>query len=195
MDGNELTKKLKNDEKTSHIPIIILTAKTGQENKLEGLKTGADDYLIKPFDTQELNVRIQNLIKIRKDLQVKYGKGEPVHLREGKKLRKIDEQFLTKVLEIIESRISDESFSIEDFSFEIGMSRTQLHRKLKALVGKSASQYLRTIRLARAKKLIEEENDNISETAYSVGFSSPAYFTKCFKEEFGYPPSEIKSLK
>jgi AraC-like DNA-binding protein len=98
-------------------------------------------------------------------------------------------------LEIIESRISDESFSIEDFSFEIGMSRTQLHRKLKALVGKSASQYLRTIRLARAKKLIEEENDNISETAYSVGFSSPAYFTKCFKEEFGYPPSEIKSLK
>lgn len=195
MDGNELTKKLKNDERTSHIPIIILTAKTGQDNKLEGLKTGADDYLIKPFDTQELIVRIENLIKIRKNLQVKYGKGEPVHLHGDKKLRKIDEQFLTKVLGIIENHISDESFSIEDFSYEIGMSRTQLHRKLKAIAGKSASQYLRTVRLARAKKLIEEENGNISEIAYSVGFSSPAYFTKCFKEEFGYPPSEIKFLK
>ena len=191
LDGNEMTRILKNDEKTSHIPVIILTAKSGQESKLEGLQTGADDYLTKPFDIRELKIRIENLIKIRKKLQEKYGKGETVHIGEEKKLRKIDEQFLDKVIKIINAHISDENFSIGDFSSEIGMSRTQLHRKLKALVGKSASQYLRSVRLARAKKMIEEEKGNISEIAYSVGFSSPAYFSRCFKEEFGYPPSDL----
>ena len=188
LDGNEMTRILKNDERTSHIPVIILTAKTGQESKLEGLQTGADDYLTKPFDIRELKIKIENLIRLRKKLQEKYGKGEPVHVNEEKKLRKIDEQFLDKVLKIINEHVSDENFSIEDFSSEIGMSRTQLHRKLKALAGKSASQYLRSVRLARAKKMIEEEKGNISEIAYSVGFSSPAYFSRCFKEEFGYPP-------
>ena len=193
LDGNEMTRILKNNEKTSHIPVIILTAKSGQESKLEGLQTGADDYLTKPFDIRELKIRIENLIKIRKKLQEKYGKGEPVHIHDEKKLRKIDEQFLDKVLKIINEHISDENFSIEDFSSEIGMSRTQLHRKLKALVGKSASQYLRSVRLLKAKKMIEEEKGNISEIAYSVGFSSPAYFSRCFKEEFGYPPSDLTS--
>jgi len=194
MDGNELTRILKNDEKTSHIPIIILTAKSGQENKLEGLKTGADDYLTKPFDIKELQIRIENLIKIRKNLQEKYSRGEVFQMHDERKLRKIDEEFLMKLVNIINEHISDENFSIEEFSYEVGMSRTQLHRKLKALVGKSASQYLRTIRLAKAKKMIEEGRGNISETAYSVGFSSPAYFTKCFKEEFGFSPSESKYL-
>ena len=190
MDGNELTRRLKKDVKTSHIPIIILTAKSGQENKLEGLKTGADDYLTKPFDVKELHIRIENLIKIRKNLQEKYSKGEQIN-HEEKKLRKIDEEFLKKVLKIVEENLSDENFSIEEFSSEIGMSRTQLHRKLKALIGKSASSYVRTIRLTKAKKMIEEEKGNISEIAYSVGFSSPAYFTRCFKKEFGYPPSDL----
>ena len=192
MDGNELTKRLRNNEKTSHIPIIILTARSGQENKLEGLQTGADDYLTKPFDTRELQIRIENLIGVRKNLQEKYSKGEQIN-HEEKKLRKIDEEFLKKVLLIVEENLSDENFSIEEFSSEIGMSRTQLHRKLKALVGKSASLYVRTIRLTKAKKMIEEEKGNISEIAYSVGFSSPAYFTRCFKDEFGYPPSDLVS--
>ncbi len=191
MDGNELTRILKNDEKTSHIPIIILTAKSGQENKIEGLQTGADDYLTKPFDLQELRVRVENLINIRKKLQEKFSKGEFLSKPVEKKIKSIDERFLAKVLEVIEKHISEEEFSIEDCSSEVGFSRTHFHKKLRALVGKSPSQYVRTVRLYRAKHLIEEEKGNVSEVAYSVGFSSPSYFSRCFKEEFGYPPSNI----
>jgi len=192
MDGNEMTKILKNDEKTSHIPIIILTARSGQENKLEGLQTGADDYLTKPFDIKELQIRIENLIKIRKKLQEKFSRIEnKTPKAEEKKLSSVDEKFMFKVMDIIEKHISEEDFNIEDFCSEVAMSRTQLHRKLKALTGKSASIYIRSVKLANAKKMIENQKGNISEIAYSVGFSSPAYFTKCFKEEFGYPPSAI----
>ncbi len=192
MDGNEMTRKLKNDEKTSHIPIIILTARSGLENKLEGLQTGADDYLTKPFDIKELQVRIENLISIRKKLQEKFSRIEnKTPKTEEKKLTGIDEKFMFKVMDIIEKHISEEDFNIEDFCSELAMSRTQLHRKLKALTGKSASIYIRSVKLSKAKRMIEEQKGNISEIAYSVGFSSPAYFTKCFKEEFGYPPSSI----
>jgi signal transduction histidine kinase/ligand-binding sensor domain-containing protein/DNA-binding response OmpR family regulator len=191
MDGNELARILKNDERTSHIPIIILTAKSGQENKIEGLQTGADDYLTKPFDVQELRVRVENLINIRKKLQEKFSKGEFLYKRSDKKLKSIDEKFLAKVIEVIEKHLSEEDFSIEECSSEVGLSRTHFHKKLKALVGKSPSQYLRTVRLHRAKQMIADEKGNVSEVAYSVGFSSPAYFSRCFKEEFGYPPSDI----
>lgn len=191
MDGNELTRILKNDEKTSHIPIILLTAKAEQEGKIEGLETGADAYLIKPFNTKELMVRIKNLLNIRKKLQEKYSKEILVQKRDRKKLSKIDEQFMCKVLEVIENHISEEDFSIEDFDREIGMGRVQIYRKIKALTGKSPSRYIRSVRLARAKNMIEEKKGNISEAAYSFGFSSPAYFTKCFKEEFGFPPSDL----
>ncbi|MBK7377951.1 MAG: helix-turn-helix transcriptional regulator [Ignavibacteriales bacterium] len=100
---------------------------------------------------------------------------------------------MNKVIEVIEHHLSEEDFSIEQFGKEVGMSRVQLHRKLKALSGKSASNYLRSVRLNKAKQMIEEEKGNISEIAYSVGFSSPQYFTRCFKEEFGYPPSDVLS--
>ncbi len=191
MDGNELARILKNDERTSHIPIIILTAKSGQENKIEGLLTGADDYLTKPFDLKELRVRVENLINIRKKLQEKFSKGDFLMKRSDKKLKSIDEKFLSKVLEVIEKHISEEEFTIEGCSNEVGLSRTHFHKKLRALVGKSPSQYVRTVRLYRAKQMIEEEKGNVSEVAYSVGFSSPAYFSKCFKEEFGYPPRNL----
>ncbi len=191
MDGNELTRILKNDEKTSHIPIILLTAKAEQESKLEGLETGADDYLTKPFDTKELQIRINNLLNIRKKLQEKYSSGELIPKTKDKRLSKLDEQFMKKVIDVIENHISNEDFSIEQFANEVYMSRMQLHRKLKALTGKSTSLYVRSFRLLKAKKMIEERQGNISEIAYSVGFSSPAYFTKCFKEEFGIPPSEL----
>ncbi len=191
MDGNELTRRIKNDEKTSHIPIILLTAKSEQESRLEGLETGADDYLTKPFDTKELLIRIKNLIAIRRNLHKKYSSEQIILKKDRTKLSTIEEKFLCKVLEVVEKHLSEEEFSIEDFVEEVGMSRVQLHRKLKALTGKSASLYLRSVRLAKAKELIEDKKGNISEIAYSVGFSSPAYFTACFKEEFGYPPSEI----
>ena len=192
MDGNELTRILKNNEKTSHIPIILLTARSGQENKIEGLETGADDYLTKPFDTKELQIRIKNLIAVRKKLQEKFSKfGTHSLVRENKKLTGYDEKFMYKVMEVIEKHISEEDFSTEEFGEELGMSRMQVHRKLKALTGKSAIQYIRKVKLDKAKKMIQEKSGNISEIAYSLGFGSPAYFTKCFKEEFGYPPSEI----
>jgi signal transduction histidine kinase/ligand-binding sensor domain-containing protein/DNA-binding response OmpR family regulator len=190
MDGNELVRILKNDEKTSHIPIILLTAKAGQENKLEGLETGADDYLTKPFDIKELQIRIKNLISIRKTLQEKFSKADYVPKPNWKKLPSIDEQFMSKVIKVIEEHISEESFNIESFGEEVGMSRTQFYRKLKAITGMPASIYLRTVRLSKAKMMIEEQQGTISEIAYSVGFSSPSYFTKCFKDEFGFPPSE-----
>lgn len=195
MDGNELTRRIKNDERTSHIPVILLTAKSEQESKLEGLETGADDYLTKPFDTKELLVRIKNLINIRRKLQEKFSGRKIISRQVEKKLSYLDEKFLNKVLAVAEKHLSEESFSIEDFGDEVGMGRVQLHRKLKALTGKSASLYLRSVRLAKAKNMIEERTGNISEIAYSTGFSSPAYFTACFKEEFGYPPSEIERFK
>jgi signal transduction histidine kinase/ligand-binding sensor domain-containing protein/DNA-binding response OmpR family regulator len=194
MNGNELTRILRNDEKTSHIPIILLTAKSEQESKLEGIETGADDYLTKPFDTKELQIRIKNLISVRKKLQEKFSKRDYIPVRaEEKKLSNLEEQFMCRVMEVIENHLSEEDFSIEKFGKEVGMSRVQLHRKLKALSGKSASHYLRSARLSKAKKLIEEKKGSISEIAYSVGFSSPQYFTRCFKEEFGFSPSDLSS--
>jgi signal transduction histidine kinase/ligand-binding sensor domain-containing protein/AraC-like DNA-binding protein len=191
MDGNELTRRIKNDERTSHIPVILLTAKSEQESKLEGLETGADDYLTKPFDTKELKVRIRNLIGIRKKLQEKYSRGDLIEKPDKKKLSTLDEKFMCKVNEVIENHISEEGFSIEEFDKEIEMGRVQIYRKIKALTGKSPSRYIRSVRLVKARCMIKEKQGTISEIAYSVGFSTPQYFTKCFKEEFGYPPSEL----
>ncbi len=190
IDGNELVRILKKDEKTSHIPIILLTAKAGQENKLEGLELGADDYLTKPFDLKELQVRIRNLISIRKKLQEKFGRTE-FKLEKESKTSNPDEKFLIKVHEIIEKHIGEEEFDMEEFSEELNMSRMQVHRKLKALTGKSANRYIKSYKLLKAKNMIEEKQGNISEIAYSLGFGSPAYFTKCFKDQFGFSPSEI----
>lgn len=190
MDGSELTKRLKSDERTSHIPVIVLTAKSGKEDLLEGLETGADEYITKPFNTKELKIRIANLLNLRKHIQEKVSKGDFKGIQSDKKLKLIDQKFLDKVNIVIDNHLSKEEFSIEELSVEIGMSRTQLHRKLKALTGKSASQYLRTLRLNKAKQMIQNGEGNISEIAYLVGFSSPAYFSRCFKEEFGYPPRE-----
>ncbi|MCU0370905.1 MAG: ATP-binding protein, partial [Bacteroidales bacterium] len=193
MDGNELVKILKNDEKTCHIPIILLTAKAGQESRLEGLETGADEYLTKPFDLKEMQVRIKNLIAQRKRMQEKFSKLESYSVSQLVKMPdSMDRKFLIKVGEIIERHISEEEFNIDQFCSELAMSRTQLHRKITALTGKSATLYIRSVKLAKARQMIAEKTGTISEIAYSLGFSSPAYFTRCFREEYGYPPSEIK---
>jgi len=190
MDGFELCNNLKTNEKTSHIPIIMLTAKATSEDKIEGYETGADDYIMKPFDAAELKVRIKNLIEIRRKLQEKFSSDEFVIPKE---LNSIDEQFLNKVLKVINEHISEENFSIELLSKESAMSKEQIYKKLKALTGKSPSLFLRSIRLVRAKKMIKENKSTISEISYLVGFSSPAYFTKCFKEEFGNSPRDLLS--
>lgn len=193
MDGYETCKALKHNEITSHIPVILLTAKAGLESKLEGLETGADDYLPKPFNTKELKVRMKNLIRLRRNLREKYlqnarleDKSSPIAPKEN--------LFLTKIREIVEKHLEEEEFSIEDLSTELAMSRTQVHRKLKALTNQSASQFMRMIRLQHAQILLKEGINNVSEVAYKVGFSSPNYFSTCFTEFYGYAPSEQEKV-
>jgi AraC-like DNA-binding protein len=145
---------------------------------------------MKPFDAKELKARIKNLIEIRKKLQEKF-RSEDFILPKG--FSSLDGQFMQKVIGIINEHISEENFSIEEFANEAALSRKQLHRKLTALTGKTPSQFLRSIRLARAKTLIKEKKGTISEISYQVGFNSPAYFNKCFKEEYGYSPGELNT--
>ena len=191
MDGKEMTKRLKTDEKTSHIPIIHLTAKSDQESKIEGLESGADAYVTKPFSIQELQVRIKTLIESRRKLQEKFSKGEILAKPEVKKLSKLDQNYMTRLLEVVNSNLSKEEFSIEEIGEEVGMSRSQIYRKLKAITGKSPSLFLRSVRLTKAKEMIQNKEATISEISFKVGFSSPAYFSRCFKEEYGYSPSDL----
>ncbi|MDO1449438.1 tetratricopeptide repeat protein [Rhodocytophaga aerolata] len=191
MDGYETCRLLKSEEKTSHIPVILLTAKAGLESKLEGLDTGADDYLSKPFNTQELKARIKNLIALRKKLQSRY-LNQAVSSEPAAALPPIENIFITKLKEVVYANLSDESFSIEQLSSELAMSRTQVHRKLKALTNQSASQFIRIIRLQKAKELLLDGQHNVSEAAYLTGFNSSTYFSTCFTEYYGYPPSELK---
>ena len=191
MDGFAMTERLKKDERTSHIPVILLTAKAGQAHKLEGLETGADDYLTKPFDAKELVVRLQNLINGRKLLRKKFA-GEILLKPSEVSTNSMDEIFLNKVMQAIEKNMSEEEFGVEQLAKEMAMSRSQLHRKLVALTGQSPSEVLRNTRLLRAKELLKKKAATPSEVAFKVGFNSHTYFSKCFKEEFGVSPSEVK---
>lgn len=194
MDGITLCSNLKTDERTSHIPIIILTALAGDEVKLKGLETGADDYLTKPFDNRELHVRVKNLIDTRRQLREKFSK--ELHLGPKKiAVTSMDEKFLERVMETVETHMGDPDFSMEKFGQQVGLSRMQLHRKLKALTNQSPGDFLRTMRLQRAKRLLESRSGNVSEIAYEVGFNNLSYFSKCYKEEFGISPNESAALK
>jgi len=190
MDGITLCSKLKKDERTSHIPVILLTAKAGQMHKVEGLETGADDYLTKPFDQKELQVRLQNLVNQRKLLRRKFA-GEIVLRPSEVSVNSADNTFLNKVMDVIESNMSEEEFGVEELAKAVAMSRSQLHRKLTALTGQAPSGILRNARLLRAKELLQKKAATPSEVAFRVGFNSHTYFSKCFKEEFGLSPSEI----
>lgn len=189
MNGIELCEKLKTDERTSHIPVILLTARSATENKVEGLETGADDYITKPFSTAELQARINNLIKQRKNLRKQYRK-EIIFDPKDMAVTSTDEKFLIKVFEIIEQHISDYNFTVEGFAKEIGFSRMQLHRKIHALTDQSANELIRSYRLKKAARLLVKKAGNISEVAYEVGFNNPSYFASSFKNLFGYSPSE-----
>jgi YesN/AraC family two-component response regulator len=190
MDGFAMTQKLKTDERTSHIPVILLTAKAGQQHKLEGLETGADDYLTKPFDVSELRIRTQNLISQRKLLRKKFA-GQ-IQLKPSEvAVKTIDEGFLSRTMEAIEKHMEDETFGVEELARILTMSRSQLHRKLAALLDKTPSDLIRQTRLLRAKALLEKKSTTPAEVAFKVGFNSHSYFSKCFKEEFGLSPSEV----
>ena len=189
MDGIELCKNIKTDEKTSHIPIVLLTAKSSVENKLEGLVTGADDYLSKPFNIFELQIRVGNLIEQRRKLRERFRKEILLEPKEID-VTSADEKFLYRASNIIEEHIADYNFSVDNFTKEIGMSRMQLHRKLNAITGQSAGEFIRNFRLKRAAQLLQGKHGNIAEIAYDVGFNNPSYFSECFKKLFGALPSE-----
>ena len=187
-DGIEVCQDLKSETETNHIPIILLTARADQESKLSGLRHGADNYLLKPFDPNELRIRVVNLLEQRKVLKEKYGRLLMLKPHEIE-ITTSDESFLKQSLEVVNQHLDDPNFDIELFSKEVGLSRMQLHRKLTALSGLSATAFVRHQRLIRASKLLEG-GESVSQVAYAVGFSSVSYFTKNFKKEFGVSPSE-----
>ncbi|MFZ1517343.1 MAG: two-component regulator propeller domain-containing protein [Ignavibacteriaceae bacterium] len=191
MDGYELSQKIKTNEKTNHIPVILLTAKAETKDKIEGLETGADDYLIKPFNPNELKIRVKNLIKVRRQLREKY-QSQMLIKPADVVVPSTQKVFLDKLTSIIEKNISNEEFSVEILCDDIGMSRAQLHRKIKAVTNQSASEFIRNFRLQRASELLKQNAGNIAEISYRVGFSSQAYFTKMFQQLYGLTPLDFK---
>ncbi|MEL7119896.1 MAG: ATP-binding protein [Bacteroidota bacterium] len=189
MDGFELCDTLKKDERTSHIPIILLTAKADQESRLSGLRKGADDYLVKPFNEEELLTRLQNQLTIRRKLQIYFQQNTPQVAELPAEIQQEDE-FLKKVREQLEANLDNENYGIAQICKDLNVSRTQLHRKIKALTGDSTSHHLRKIRLYKAKELLETTDLNISQVAYEVGFKYPNYFSSAYLEEFGVRPSK-----
>ena len=189
-NGFELCSALKADARTSHIPIILLTAKAGQQHKIEGLEQGADDYLTKPFDVRELNVRMANLVEQRRCLRERFSGGFKLQ-PDQVSLNSMDERFLQSIKEQVEANISNEFYTVEELARAVGFSRSQLHRKLKALTDKSPNQLIREFRLARAKELLEQKAGSVSEIAYQVGYSNLSYFSKSYKDAFGVSPSEV----
>ncbi len=188
MNGIELCKKIKKDRRTSHIPVILLTALMGEEQQLRGLETGADDYMTKPFNFEILQSRIRNMLegqlRLRKVLQ-KRVEVSPADISPVSP----DEQFIHQALELVEKNISEPDFSVEDMSRALYMSRVALYKKLIALTGKTPIEFIRSIRLKRAAQLLEKSHMTVSEIAYEVGFNNPKYFARYFKEEFNMVPS------
>jgi signal transduction histidine kinase/ligand-binding sensor domain-containing protein/DNA-binding response OmpR family regulator len=193
MDGFALCARLKTDERTSHIPVILLTARASAESKIAGLETGADDYIAKPFAARELQARVKNLIEQRRKLRERFRK-EAALQPHVMAVTSTDEKFLQKALAVVEARMSDEDFSVEIFGREVGMSRVQLHRKLRALTDHSASEFIRTLRLHRAAQLLVQHGGNVTEVAYEVGFNNLSYFAKCFHQQFGVSPSAYAAV-
>ncbi|MCB9284179.1 MAG: response regulator [Lewinellaceae bacterium] len=188
MDGLELLRHLREDQLTSHIPVILLTAKSTQLAKLEGFSGGADGYLTKPFDEMELRLRLHKLLERQQQIQAHFKTPGDNGTTPSPLPR--ENAFLVHLRETFEAHIQEEDYGIPELCRELAVSRMQLHRKLTALTGKSASHYLRSIRLHKAKKLLATTDLNISEVGYEVGFRNPAHFSTAFSQEFGYPPSE-----
>lgn len=192
MDGLEFTRRLKADTATSHIPVILLTARSLSEQREEGYGTGADSYLTKPFTGSLLLARIDNLIHSRTLLRSLFSGNSKEEEKEEEMLGAQDQTFVTRLREVIRDNMRDSDFSVERIGEEIGLSRVQLYRKVKALTGQTPVELLRKARLERSRRLIEKTEKSVSEIAYEVGFTSPSYFNKCFKDEFGISPGAMR---
>jgi AraC-like DNA-binding protein len=203
VDGFELCRQLRKDEHTSHIPIIMLTAKADLESKMEGLQQGADVYLQKPFNREELLIRIKKLLELRQNLQQYYLKKaglnnalpaeESVAIEEPAADNKIEDAFVKKVREAVEAHLSDAEFTIEQLCRLVFMSHSQLHRKLDALTGCSPNKFIRMIRLAKAKEMLKNPANSIAAIAYECGYNDPGYFARVFKQEYGETPQEWRA--
>ncbi len=193
MDGITFCKKIKTELVSCHIPVILLTAKTSIEHRIEGLETGADSYIPKPFNPRHLLVRVQKLIELRLILKDKFKNDmnfEPIDMA----ITSVDKKFLNKAVELIKQKISDTDLGVETLGNEIGMSRGHLYRKLKGLVGQTPSEFIRTIRLKQAAHLLTNEDIPVSEVGYLVGFTSPSYFSSCFNKQYGLTPTQYREL-
>lgn len=190
LDGINLCKQIKENIKTSHIPVILLTARTSLIFRIEGLENGADDYINKPFNHQVLALKVRNLIKARKQLQQSFQDNTLAIEPKKVTLTAADETFIKNALDSIEQNMSNSAFSVEDLGKDTGMSRMQLYRKLKALTGQSANEFIRSIRLKRAAQLLAQQQLTIAEVTYEVGFTDLQYFRNCFKKQFRVTPSE-----
>lgn len=189
MDGFDLCRTIKSDERTSHIPVILLTAKIGDENHLAGLETGANDYLMKPFNIQLLNVKIRNMLKMQERLRERYGKQLYIGPSDLP-INNVNEVFIKRAIEIVEKNMDDITFNVDKLSDEFNMSRFQFYRKLNALADTTPIEFIRNIRLKRAAQLLSQGVLNINQVCYETGFNDHSYFTKCFKKEFGVLPKE-----
>ena len=196
-DAVEFCRKLKGNLHTSHIPLLILTAKTGEENELTGFRAGADDYLMKPFSFEILEARVNRLIESKKILRQYFTK--EYLLRPGKiqPSTSLEDEFVRKAVKIVEDNIANPNLDIELLMRELAVSRTQLFRKLKATTNYSANQFIRNIKLKRAALLLQDKSYNVTEVLYQCGFNSPSYFSLCFKEMYGCLPKDyaVKAIR
>ena len=197
MNGLEFCQRVKDNIATSHIPVILLTARALSKHQVEGYESGADGYITKPFSADVLIARIDNLLRNRLRLKGLFGSEEEKEVRQteapAEEPQKKEDKFIIRFREYIEQHMSDSNLGVETIGMELGLSRVQLYRKVKALTGQSPVELLRTVRLHKARRLLQDSVKSISEVAYEVGFTSPSYFTKCFKDEFGVSPSELIS--
>jgi len=192
--GLQITERLKKDIRTSHIPIILLTAKGSIAEQIEGIKLQADAFIVKPFNLEYLEETIKNLLKNRAVLREHYTSELPTETRSNSS-NKIDRKFINEFTSLVENNIANEDFSVDEIARKIGISRVQLYRKVKALIGYNVNDYILTVRLQKAKYLLTSEDHTISEVSYKVGFASQAYFSTVFKSKFAMTPSEYKEKK
>lgn len=188
MDGIKLCKKVKKNLYTSHIPFIMLTARSANTDHLEGLETGADDYITKPFSIDILQAKIKNIIESRELLKTKYGRLEEIK-SESQRISELDDKFYKKAIETVEKFYTEPDFDVDHFAVEMFVSRSQLYNKLKAITNLSANEFINTFRLKKAIDLIKEGELQISEIAYTVGFNDPKYFSRIFKKYYQKSPS------
>jgi DNA-binding response OmpR family regulator len=189
MGGIELCGKLKKNILTSHIPIVLLTALSSISDQIKGLDSGADDYISKPFNLRLFEIRIENLIRLRRSMREHFSIELDINSKDFT-LNSRDQEFLDKAILIVKEKITDPDLNVEILSKEIGMSRMQLHRKLTSLTDQAPGEFIRMIRLKESALLLVKNNLSVSEIAYAVGFSSPSYFTTSFGKQFGISPTE-----